>query len=153
MTATDPRSAPYSSPRPPSRGPALTRATAAAGGEQAQPLKLPPGPRLGPGSGSGATVGGVRCEVTGPRCVNPVGPALAAMLAARLAPAAGAASAGLCGQGSRMTEHDKRSWLMVSEPFPYDETGVMNCVGVTGFAVRCQDWAGGGGDWRASFYR
>ena len=63
---------PLSSPRPPSRGPSLTRATAAAGGEQAQPLKLPPGPRLGPGSGSGATVGGVRCEVTGPRCVHAV---------------------------------------------------------------------------------
>ena len=101
MTATDPRSAPYSSPRPPSRGPALTRATAAAGGEQTQPLEpapdpdpgLPPGPRLGPGSGSGATIGGVRCEVTGPRCVNPVGPALAAMLAARLAPATGALTA------------------------------------------------------------
>ena len=61
-----------SSPRPPSRGPSLTRATAAAGGEQAQPLKLPPGPELGPGSGSGATVGGVRCEVTGPRCVHAV---------------------------------------------------------------------------------
>ncbi len=29
---------------------------AAAGGEQAQPLKRPPGPRLGPGSGAGATV-------------------------------------------------------------------------------------------------
>ena len=50
----------------------LTRATAAAGGEQAQPLKLPPGPRLGPGSGSGATVGGVRCGVAGPRCMNSV---------------------------------------------------------------------------------
>ena len=62
-----------SSPRPPSRGPSLTRATAAASGEQAQPLKLPPGPRLGPGSGSGATVGGVCCEVTGPRCVHAVG--------------------------------------------------------------------------------
>ena len=62
-----------SSPRPPSRGPSLTRATAAAGGEQAQPLKLPPGPELGPGSGSGATVGGVRCEGTGPRCVHAVG--------------------------------------------------------------------------------
>ena len=65
---------PLSSPRPPSRGPSLTRATAAAGAEQAQPLKLPPGPRLGPGSGSGATVGGVRCKVTGPRCVHAVAP-------------------------------------------------------------------------------
>ena len=46
---------------------------AAAGGEQTQPPKLPRGPRLGPGSGSGATVGGVRCEVTGPRCVHAVG--------------------------------------------------------------------------------
>ena len=78
---------PLSSPRPPSpcrhpgpRSGTLTRATAAAGGERAQPLKLPPGPRLGPGSPafagagkSGATVGGVRCEVTEPRCVHAVG--------------------------------------------------------------------------------
>ena len=64
---------PLSSPRPPSRGPSLTRDAAAAGGERDRPPKLPPGPRLGPGSGSGATVGGARCEVTGPRCVHAVG--------------------------------------------------------------------------------
>ena len=35
---------------------------------------LPPEPRLDPGSGAGATVGGVRCEVAGTGCVNPVAP-------------------------------------------------------------------------------
>ena len=48
---------PISSPRPPSRGPSLAPDAAAAGGEQAQPPKLQRGPKLGPGSGAGATVG------------------------------------------------------------------------------------------------
>ena len=60
------RSRPISSPRPTSRGPTMAPDAAAAGGEQVQPPKLPPGPRLGPGfpargrgqAGAGATVGG-----------------------------------------------------------------------------------------------
>ena len=79
------RFAPPSSPRPPSRGPSLTRATAAAGGEQAQPLKLPPGPGLDPGSEAGVTKRGAGTreavwlgrqahQMHGKtRCVHPVG--------------------------------------------------------------------------------
>ena len=65
--APAPEPGPMSSSR--TRSGTLTRATAAAGGEQAQPLKLPPGPRLGPGSGSGATKEGAERAVTGPASV------------------------------------------------------------------------------------
>ncbi len=44
-----------SSPRPRSRGPSMAPDTAAAGGERDRLLKLPPEPRLDPGSGAGAT--------------------------------------------------------------------------------------------------
>ncbi len=54
---------PISSPRPTSRGPTMAPDAAAAGGEQVQPLKLPPGPRPGPGSGAGATVGAAPLSV------------------------------------------------------------------------------------------
>ena len=50
--------APFSSPRPPSRGPSMAPEAAAAGEERDRPPKLPPGPRLGPGSEAGATVWG-----------------------------------------------------------------------------------------------
>ena len=51
----------------------LTRATAATGGEHAQPLMLPPEPRLGPGSSPGRRLGDMRCKATGDRCVHAVG--------------------------------------------------------------------------------
>ncbi len=47
-------------------------AAAAAGGEQGEPARLPRDPRLGPGSGAGATVGNMQCEAGKRRYVNPV---------------------------------------------------------------------------------
>ena len=40
---------------------------------RANRLRLPQKPRLGPGSGAGATDGGMQYKANGNRCVNPVG--------------------------------------------------------------------------------
>ena len=63
---------PFPSPRTPIRGPASVPAAVSAVELVLRRLRQHRESGMDPGSGSGATVGGVRCKVTGPRCVHAV---------------------------------------------------------------------------------